>query len=88
MRYTLRNQDKIKSHFGEDGDILLKRILDSLDSFFKSKYNIDDFIFNEQSQPYPILSIADAHHTSNIVSFYIIRNAYDVYHLAFKEFIG
>lgn len=30
MRWTLRNQDKIKSHFGQNGDEILTRIKESL----------------------------------------------------------
>lgn len=88
MRYALRNKDRIKAHFGQDGEEIVKRITDSLESFFNGSNDIKDFIVNEPNHKFPILTIADAHHTSNLVSFYIVRVQFNVYTLAFREFIG
>lgn len=37
---------------------------------------------------YPVLSINDAGHSFNLIAFYVLKKQYDVYKLAFKEFIG
>lgn len=83
MRYALRNQTKIKESLGDD---LLLRILESLkQAFILWGDNITEIV---EGQPYPILTIGDAGHTCNLVAFYVISKKYDVYKLAFKEFVG
>ena len=86
MRYALRNQKKIKEALGEE---LLRRILESLEKGFKQYgEDIEKEIEIVEDHPYPILTLNDAWHTFNLVDFYVIKKQYDVYTLAFKEFIG
>lgn len=86
MRYALRNQEKIKSALGED---LLLQILDSLKQGFELwGDNIDKQIESVEGHPYPLLILDDAQHSFNVVAFYVVKKQYNVYTLAFKEFIG
>ena len=80
-RYALRNQEKIKNELGED---ILKRIIKSLDVGFEKPLLIREY----EGERYPILTVNDAGHSVNILDFYVIGKEYDVYKLAFKEFIG
>lgn len=86
MRYALRNKAKIKSVLGED---LLQRILESLKQGFELwGDDIDKQIESVDGHPFPLLTLEDAGHSSNVVAFYVIKKQFDVYTLAFKEFIG
>ena len=86
MRLVLRNQEKIKEAFGED---LLQRILKSVEQGLKLYGNdIDKEIETEEGHPYPLLTLDDADHSFNVIAFYVVKKQYDVYTLAFKEFIG
>ena len=86
MRYALRNKAKIKSALGED---LLLRILESLKQGFELwGDDIDKQIESVDGHPFPPLTLEDAGHSSNVVAFYVIKKQFDVYTLAFKEFIG
>lgn len=83
MRYALRNKDKIKAHFEPWGKQMLQRITQSLDAAFKAgTYDI------KQAKPYEVLTVNDTGHTCGIIVFYVIGRMYDVYKLAFKEFIN
>lgn len=86
MRWALRNQQKIREQLGES---LLERMQQSL-KFAFDKYgdNISCYITEWENEPYPVLVVDDAGHSFNVVSFYVVRKMYDVYMLAFKEFIG
>lgn len=85
MRYALRNQDKIRNALGED---LLLRLLESLKQGFELwGDNIDKQIESVEGHPYPLLTLDDAQHSSNAVAFYVVKKQFDVYTLAFKEFI-
>ncbi len=81
-RFTLRNEHKIKE---AHGDIMLKRITDSLKSYFDLG-NIEPHSCS--SDEYKTILINDVGHTSNMIAFYVLRIQFDVYNLAFKEFIG
>ena len=86
MRYALRNQDKIRNALGED---LLLRLLESLKQGFELwGDNIDKQIESVEGHPYPLLTLDDAQHSSNVIAFYVVKKQYNVYTLAFKEFIG
>jgi hypothetical protein len=77
-RFVLRNQEKIKSVFGEQK---LDALLNAL-KVYESKYPqwaINDII--QEDQPYPTF------HVEGIAVVYVIRLMYDVYHLALKEFV-
>lgn len=87
MRWSLRNQWKIKKYFEPHGEEILNRIKNSLDNAFSSLI-IDECIDIIENEPYPVLCINDAGHTFNMIAFYVISKKYDVYNLAFKEFIG
>ena len=88
MRWVLRNQEKIKAYFEENGDKILKRIKDSLDKEFSTYLDIEQHIEVVEGEPYPILNVDDAGHSFNTINFYVIRKQYDVYTLAFIEFVG
>jgi len=86
MRYSLRNQSKISAAYSPE---VLKRIIDSLDEFFKNNESIsscDAMLIGDDE--FKTLLIDDAGHSTNMIAFYIIDTKYDVYNLAFKEFIG
>lgn len=83
MRYALRNQDKIAKAFGDD---VLKRIIDSLDDYFKTAKKIESFQIGNEL--YETMMINDIGHTVNVIAFYIVEVKFDVLRLAFKEFIG
>lgn len=77
-RFALRNQEKIKSVFGEQK---LGALLNALKEY-ESKYPqwaINDII--QEDQPYPTFQV------EGIAVVYVIRLVYDVYHLALKEFV-
>lgn len=88
MRWALRKQDKIKAHFEPNGDEMLERIKKSLADAFATYIDIERHIETVDGEPYPVLSVGDAGNTSNLVVFYVVRKQYDVYTLAFKEFVG
>lgn len=88
MRFALRNQEKIKAHFEPNGDEILNRIKESLKNAFSSYDDIEKYIDDLENEPYPILCIEDVGHSFNMIAFYVIKKKYDVYNLAFKEFIG
>lgn len=62
---------------------MLQRITQSLDAAFK-KGDIEI----EPGEPYPLLVVNDVGHTFGIIIFYVVGRMYDVYKLAFKEFIN
>lgn len=82
MRFALRNQEKIKNTLGETE---LVRINRSLEYFFTHN---SDVLSIEDSVPYPLLSINDIVYSSCMIVFYVVGKKYDVYRLAFKEFIN
>ncbi len=88
MRFALRNQHKIKKHFEPQGEQVLSRIIDSLTTYFAKHTEIDAEIEKVPNEPYPMLLIPDTGHTCNSIMFYVISKTYDVYKLAFKEFVG
>ena len=84
MRYALRNQNKIKESLGSD---LLQRILNSLKQSFNLNGDRVDIQIDFSHKPYPILEVDDAVKPCGKIAFYVIGKRYNVYHLAFKEFI-
>ena len=87
MRYSLRNKQKISDTLSPE---LLKRIIESLDSFFAAKTVVsdEDCMFIDGDIKFKTLIIDDKGHSSNMIAFYVITITFDVYQLAFKEFIG
>lgn len=90
MRYALRNQEKIKSHFEPNGDEMLNRIKDSLKRFFENAKNKEDVEKNIGisgiAGKYPVLSINDVENENRMIDFYVLGFQYDVYKLAFIGF--
>jgi hypothetical protein len=82
MRYSLRNQHKIKQALSEKH---LKRILSSLDEAFKNDGPEPKEMHGED---YKVIDINDNGHSCGLILFYVIRKTYDVYNLAFKEFVN
>ena len=86
MRYSLRNQSKVAAAYSPD---MLKRIIDSLDAYFRNRPFIPGKDCNKiGNDQYETLIIDDIGHTTNMIAFYVIEIKYDVLKLAFKEFIG
>lgn len=82
-RWTLRNEEKIKSYFGQP---TLERIKKSIDLYFKKGGNLEDD--ERPGDPYPILGVDDAGHNYGIIVLYVVKKKYDVVTFAFKEFIN
>lgn len=80
MRYALRNQQKIESVYPGTN----KRILNSLTAHFEA---MNEIVPIESGEQYPIIIIEDTSKNNGMISFYIISILWDVYTLAFKEFI-
>lgn len=78
MRYALRNQDKLKEAFGDDG---LKRMKDSLDSHFKEMAVLQ--VEKLEGDKYPTMAVHDRLQT---ITFFVTTQMFDVVHLAFKGF--
>lgn len=79
MRYALRNKHKIKHVFNQS---ILDTIVKSLDEEFK-KNTIETTI----SDPYDLLTIKYFGNDEGSIVFHVLKITYDVYKLAFKEFI-
>lgn len=87
MRYVLRNKQKISDNLGPD---ILDRLIDSLECFVKEseKGDIDKCIYPKvNKEPYDTLLIGDTGNDNKMIAFYIVSITYDVYKLAFKEFL-
>ena len=82
MRYALRNKLKIKKYYSQQ---VLDRIIKSLDVHFEENETIE---LQESGEQFPIIIINDEVVASSSISFYVIGIKYDVFRLAFKEFIG
>lgn len=80
-RYSLRNKHKIKSHYDQK---TLNLIIQSLDYWFNNDCEIEE----HEQEPYNIMCIGDIGHTSGIIVLYIVKETFDCYNLAFKEFIS
>jgi len=81
MRYALRNQQKIdKAYPG-----MITRILDSLKKYFDEHEAIEVY---DSGDEFPLIFVSDVGHTVNVIAFYVLEIKFDVYRLAFKEFIG
>ena len=87
MMWTLRNKHKIKAHFEPWGDEILARIENSLDETFTADNEKLD-IEKVDGEPYPILTVNDTGHSFGIIMFYVVKEMYGVYLLAFKEFVS
>ena len=81
MRYALRNKKKIKESLGEN---VLKNIISSLDAEFSNNKKIE----LEGNEKYKMIAVNDLNHTCGLIIFYVIEERFDVYKLAFKEFIN
>ncbi len=81
-RFTLKNQKKIQQAYSKK---MLSRIMQSLKEYFDIG-NIETISIENENRE--IILISDAGHTSNMIAFYVLSKTFDVYNLAFKEFIG
>ena len=84
MRYALRNQDKIATHYGED--YLKQHLLASLDDFFRmvDEDAMNDYwVINTIEYKYPILRINDLADSNAMVEFAVVGRQFDVLKLAF-----
>ena len=85
-RYALRNKHKIIQHYNPGGDKILQRIILSLDNYFQKEVPEPYKLIEDEK--YPLLLIDDQGHTCALIVFYVIDIKFNVYRLAFKEFIG
>lgn len=84
MRYALRNKKKIEAAYPG----MIKVILRSLDKHFTENTEIVESLPSNESEPYNLLLVDHIEKSKSIIVFYIIKIKFDVYRLAFKEFIG
>lgn len=77
-RFALRNQEKIKSVFGEQK---LNMLLNALKEYEREypEWTLNEII--RDGQPYPTFKI------NELAEVYITYLQYDVYHLALKAFL-
>lgn len=86
MRFALRNRTKITDALGEEA---VHRIEKSLTQHFAQPPALNPIpIKVAKEQPYPLLLVDDAEAEGHQIALYIIKKQYDVYTLAFKEFIN
>lgn len=86
MRYALRNKDKIAKVYSVQ---ILNRMIVSLDAYFtEKKKDIRDDVKLMTGDKYQTLTINDIGHSTSLIAFYVLEKTYDVYRLAFKEFVG
>ncbi len=81
MRYSLRNKKKIIEAYSEK---LFKRIIESLDKCFEEGEKFE----THEAKPYPLIGVDDVGNTCGLVIFHVISVNFDVYNLAFKEFVS
>ena len=80
-RYSLRNQSKIQSSFGEDFLIWLN---ESLRKHFDNNDKIEEFEY--EGEKYKVIHIQNVQpKTDSIFELYVISKMYDVYNLAYKS---
>ncbi len=86
MRWALRNQEKIKAYFEEDGDKFLKGSRIAWIKKFSTYPDVEPHIEVVEGEPYPILNVDDAGHSFNTIDFYVIKKHNTTFtHLAFKR---
>lgn len=79
-RYSLRNQSKIQSAFGED---FLTWLNKSLKSHFENIDKIEEFEY--ENVEYKIIHVKNVQpKTDSVFELYVISKIYDVYNLAYK----
>ena len=85
MRYTLRNQDKIRKALGQE---FLNALIASLFLHFQTHSEIIPEI-KYIGEPYPIIHVQNAQpKTDSFFELYVISITYDVYVLAYKGTIA
>lgn len=80
MRFTLRNQHKIKEVLGEE---FLRGLLRDINSYFKNNSEIEQYDINFK---YKIIKVTRGQRGS-VHIFYVYGSKYDVLNLAYKETI-
>ena len=80
-RYSLRNQSKIQSSFGEDFLIWLNK---SLKIHFDNTDKIEEFEY--EGEKHKVIHIQNIQpKTDSVFELYVISKMYDVYNLAYKS---
>jgi len=77
MRFALRKQKQIKEKLGEQ---MLTELLQSLKRHFKE----NETIFEEPTGTLPIIKVESIKNNANIISFFVTKKKWDVFHLAYK----
>lgn len=80
MRFTLRNQNKIKETFSES---FLKGLLGDLQAYFRTRSKIEQHNINFK---YPIIKVPRKD-SDEVHILYVYGGKYDVLNLAYKETI-
>lgn len=78
MRFTLRNQHKIKEAFSE---VFLKELLGDLQTYFRNSIKIEQYDINFK---FPIIKVP-RRNRDEIHILYVYGGKYDVLNLAYKE---
>jgi len=84
MRYALRNQVKLAEAFST---AYVKRMILSLDNYFKKNEDVVAPIFHE-GDTYPFILVDDSTHSEAVFEFWIVKKVYDSYLLAYKSIIS
>lgn len=77
MRFALRKQKVIKEKLGEQ---VLTELLESLKKHFKENATIDEL----QTGTLPMIKVKSIKNNANIISFFVTKKKWDVFHLAYK----
>jgi hypothetical protein len=81
MRYSLRNQHKIKERLGEP---FLNCLIQSLNEHFKKHTKIEEIEY--EKEPYKIIWVNNIQpKTDSTFELYVISKTFDVYNLAYKS---
>lgn len=86
FRYALRNKDKIKAHFEPKGQEVLNSIIKALNEHFENT-ELENFQFIDGGvSKFKCLQITCKSHKA--IKFHVIEVKFDVFRLAFKEFVN
>jgi UDP-2,3-diacylglucosamine pyrophosphatase LpxH len=84
MRYSLRNQYKIKEKLGEE---FLKYLLLSLNNHFNINLEIIEYQYDNEK--YKVIHVDNVQpKTDSYYELFVIKKTYDVYNLAYKSSVN
>jgi len=81
MRYSLRNQNKIKEKLGVD---FHRWLIDSIDEYFSKNESIEEYEY--VGERFKVVHINNVQpKTDSLFELYVIKKTFDVYLLAYKS---